>query len=100
MLTFCGFLLFILWLFQTVFLNDMYKMIRWNELHEAVALVEKNINSPDFEEILFRLDAEKSIMVVPAREFVKPQTPAPDGRGDVRPETITETKSLPCQTGK
>lgn len=99
-LTFCGFLLFILWLFQTVFLNDMYKMIRRNELHEAVVLVEENINSPNFEEILIRLDAEKSIMVVPTREFVKPQNPVPDGQRGIRSETITETREFTLSDGQ
>lgn len=99
-LTFCVFLLFILWLFQTVFLNDMYKMIRRNELHEAVVLVEENINSPNFEEILIRLDAEKSIMVVPTREFVKPQNPVPDGLRGRRSETITETKEFTLSNGQ
>jgi signal transduction histidine kinase len=99
-LTFCGFLLFILWLFQTVFLNDMYKMIRRNELNEAVVLVEENINSPNFEEILIRLDAEKSIMVVPAREFVKPQNPVLDGLRGIRSETITETKEFTLSNGQ
>ncbi len=100
LLAFCGFLLFILWLFQTVLLNDMYKMIRRSELHNAAALVEENIDSPDLGEILNRLNAEKSIMVAPARDFVKPQTPAPDGRGGVHPETITETKEFTLSNGQ
>ncbi len=100
MLAFCGVLLFILWLFQTVFLSDMYKMIRRSELHEAMALVEKNINSPDLREILFQLETDKSVIVAPTRDFVKPQTPAPDGRGGVRPETITETKEFTLPNGQ
>lgn len=94
LLAFCGVLIFILWLFQTVFLSDMYKMIRRNELHEAIALVEKNIDSPDLREILFQLETDKNITVTPSRDFVKPPTPTPDGRGGVRPETITETKEF------
>ncbi len=100
LLTFCVFLLFILWLFQTVFLNDMYKMIRRNELHEAMALVEENINSPNFREILFQLETDRSVIVAPTRDFVKPQTPAPDGRGGVHPETIIETKEFTLPNGQ
>jgi len=100
LLTFCGFLLFILWLFQMVFLNDMYKMIRRHELHKAMALVEENINSPDLDEILIRLNAEKSIMVVATREFVKPTNPTPDGPRGIRPETITETKEFTLSNGE
>lgn len=100
LLTFCGFLLFILWLFQTVFLNDMYKLIRRNELHKAMNLVEENINSPDFDDILFRLDVEKSIMVVATREFVKPKNPTPNGPRGIRPETITETKEFTLSNGE
>lgn len=100
LLIFCGFLLTILWLFQTVFLNDMYKMIRRNELHEAVDLVEENINNPNFEEILFNLDVEKSITVVPTREFVKPQNPVPNDIRGIRPETITEIKEFTLSNGQ
>lgn len=100
LLNFCGFLLFILWLFQTVFLNDMYKMIRRNELHKAMALVKENINSPNFEEILVSLDAEKSIMVVPTKKFVKPQNPVSGDQRGIRPETITETKEFTLSNGR
>ena len=62
LLVFSGFLLFILWLFQIVFLNDMYKIIRRNDLNEAMILVEKNINSPDFDEIIYRLDIGKKAL--------------------------------------
>lgn len=100
LLAFCGVLLFILWLLQTVFLNDMYKIIRRNELHKAVALVEENINSPNLEEILFHLDTEKSITVVPTREFVKPQNPVPNDLRGIRPETIIETKEFALSSGQ
>lgn len=100
LLAFCSVLLLILWLFQTVFLSSMYKMIRLNELHGAMALVEKNIDSPDLGEILVRLERDKSVMVAPAGDFVKPQTPAPDDRGGVRPETITETKEFTLPNGQ
>lgn len=100
LLIFCGFLLTILWLFQTVFLNDMYKMIRRNDLHDAMIHVEENINNPNLEEILFSLDVEKSIMVVPTREFVKPQNPVPDDPRGIRPEMITETKEFVLSNGQ
>ena len=100
LLVFSGFLLFILWLFQIVFLNDMYKIIRRNDLNEAMILVEKNINSPDFDEIIYRLDIEKSVMVVPTREFIKPQSPVTIGLKGVLPETITETKEFTLSDGQ
>lgn len=100
LLAFCSVLLLILWLFQTVFLGDMYKMIRRHELHEAMALVEENIDSPDLREILFRLEIDKSVIVAPTRDFVKPQIPAYDGRGGVRTESITETKEFTLSDGQ
>lgn len=100
LLAFCGVLLCILWLFQTVFLNDMYKIIRRNELHEAMVLVEENINSPNLEEILFYLDTEKGITVVPSKEFVNPQNPVPNGLRGIPPETITETKEFTLSNGQ
>ncbi|MDD4296734.1 MAG: ATP-binding protein [Ruminiclostridium sp.] len=100
MLAFCSVLLFILWLFQTVFLSDMYKMIRRNELHEAMTLVEKNINSSNLREILFQLETDKSVIVAHTKDFVKPQTPSPYGRGGIPPETITETKEFTLSNGQ
>ncbi|HOV27966.1 MAG TPA: HAMP domain-containing sensor histidine kinase [Pseudobacteroides sp.] len=100
LLAFCGVLLFILWLFQTVFLSDMYKIIRRNELHEAIELVEENIDSPNLRDILLKLETDKSVIVAPTRDFVKPETPMPDGRGGIRPETITETKEFNLQDGQ
>ncbi len=100
MLAFCSVLLLILWLFQTVFLSDFYKMIRRNELHEAMALVEENIDSTDLREILFQLERDKSVIVAPTKDFVKPQTPRPDGRGGLHPETITETKEFTLSNGQ
>ncbi len=100
LLAFCGILIFILWLLQTVFLSNMYKMIRRNELHEAMAIVEKNIDSPDLREILFQLETDKNVTVTPSRDFVKPITPTPNGRGGVRPETITESKEFTLSNGQ
>ena len=100
MLAFCSILLFILWLFQTVFLSDMYKIIRRNELHKAVALVEKNINSTDLREILIQLETDKSVVVAPTNEFELPQTPAPAGKGGIPPETITETREFTLSNGQ
>lgn len=100
LLAFCGILLVILWLFQTVLLSDMYKMIRRDELHKAIELVEENINSPDLDDILYQLETDKSVLVAPTREFELPQTPAPDGRGGIRPESITETKEFTLADGQ
>lgn len=100
LLAFCGVLLFILWLFQTVFLSDMYKMIRRNELHKAMKMVEKNINSPELRDILLQLETDKGVMVAPTGDFIKPQTPVPDARGGIRPESITETKEFILSNGE
>ena len=100
LLAFCSVLLIILWLFQTVFLSDMYKMIRRQDLHEAIALVEKNIDSPNLREILFQLETDKSVIVAHTRDFVKPQAPAGNGRGGIPPESITETKEFTLSNGQ
>lgn len=65
-----------------------------------MALVEENINSPNFREILFQLETDRSVIVAPTRDFVKPQIPAPDGRGGILPETITETKEFTLSNGQ
>ena len=65
-----------------------------------MVLVEKNIGSPDLREILFQLEIDKSVVVAPAMDFVKPQAPNPEGRGGVRPESITETKEFILPDGQ
>lgn len=82
-------MLAILWLFQTVFLSEMYKFIRKMEIDKAISLVEKNINSPDLRDILFELEIANEIVVRPTQDFAPPVPPAP-GRRDRVPETITK----------
>lgn len=100
LLAFCSVLLLILWLFQTVFLNDMYKMIRRNELHEAMEIVAENIDSPNLREILYQLETEKSVIVAHTRDFVKPQSPAGFVRGGIPPESITESREFVLSDGQ
>lgn len=88
-----------LWLFQTVFLTDMYKFIRRNEMESAIALVEKNIDSPRLPEILESLHAEKEILVVQTHVFEPPSKMVPNERGKRQPEAITETRILHLADG-
>lgn len=109
-------LLAILWLFQTVFLSDMYKFVRKAEMEKAVALVEKNINSPDLHDIISELEKTKEIIVRPTQEFVQPALPtrsvppavsAPaspsarpiPGRRERIPETLTEVHEYVLNDG-
>lgn len=89
---------FILWLFQTVFLNDMYKYIRKKEIKNAMELVKENINSPNLQTILQYLSDNKDILVTPTSEFKPPQ---PNMNRDKRDrhaiEVITETKEFKLQ---
>lgn len=50
LLSFIGILLFVLWLFQTVYLDEFYKNIKTNSLENAVENVEELINDQDFEQ--------------------------------------------------
>ncbi|MCL1822982.1 MAG: HAMP domain-containing histidine kinase [Oscillospiraceae bacterium] len=67
LLGFCALLLSILWLFQTVFLNDIYKFIRRQELKQAITEVEREMETKgenaDLEGLLIRIQEEKDIMV-------------------------------------
>ena len=103
LLGFCALLLGMLWLFQTVLLNDMYQLIRKRELREAIGIVEKEINSPQLQEVLIQLQAEKDILIAPAPEFVPPQRAQPKNRiwiGERLPETITETRMFTLANGR
>ncbi len=99
-LGFCALLLVILWLFQTVFLTDMYKIIRKNEIKKAIALVEENIDSAGLQTVLNNLEAGKEIIVMPAKEFAPPERMMQNDRGRRPPETITETKEFILQDGR
>ncbi len=100
LLGFCALLLIILWLFQTVFLTDMYKIIRKNEIKKAIALVEENIDSAGLQTVLNNLEAGKEIIVMPAKEFAPPERMMQNDRGRRPPETITETKEFILQDGR
>ncbi|MCL2035002.1 MAG: HAMP domain-containing histidine kinase [Oscillospiraceae bacterium] len=106
MLGFCALLLIILWLSQTVFLNDMYKYIRGRELADAIAMVEEEIGNPELPEILFYLQAENDIIIAPARDFAPPPRPGiprmerPGRWGDPPFESITETHEFTLGDGQ
>ncbi|GBU10940.1 hypothetical protein AwErysi_05560 [Erysipelotrichaceae bacterium] len=71
---FCGTLLLMLWLFQTIFLNDMYKLVRKSEMNQAIEYVEKNSTSPDLQSILAKIAEEKEIFVMPTADFMIPKS--------------------------
>jgi signal transduction histidine kinase len=105
LLGFCALLLSILWLFQTVFLSDMYKYIRKNELEKAITLVENNINSPELEDVLYELESTKEIIVRPIEDFIPPEPPVlpdrplSDRRNQKHPETITKVQEYVLEDG-
>ena len=96
---FCALLLVILWMFQTVFLSDMYKIIRKVEIDKAITLVGKNINSPKLDEVLYELELSKEIIVRPTQNFAPPPRPVPDRRDRRQPESITKAKEFTLEDG-
>ncbi len=100
LLGFCGLLLVVLWLFQTVFLGDMYKMIRKNEMEKAITLVEKNIDNIYLQTILYELDKSKEIKVTPTRFFFPIQRDSRDSKDKLRMETLTEERTFTFADGK
>ncbi|WP_312813967.1 HAMP domain-containing sensor histidine kinase [Sedimentibacter sp.] len=99
LLGFCTLLLAILWLFQTVFLSDMYKFIRKVEMEKAIATVEKNIDNPGLENILYELELTKEITVRPTKDFAPPVRITPDRPGHRQPETITKAQKFVSENG-
>lgn len=99
LLGFCGLLLVLLWLFQTVFLYDMYKFIRTQEIERAITYVEDNIDSPELFIILNELLVEKEIIVTKTDVFVLPNPPSRNAGGKPAQETITKTRSFALENG-
>lgn len=119
LLGFCALLLVILWLFQTVFLNDMYKLIRRSEMQKAIAYVEKNLETTDFTQLLNYIKVKDDILIGlngdfndeqkalqqqqsdALREFNKQlQKPWKEGHGGFRtPEALTEERQYTLSDG-
>lgn len=99
LLAFCALLLAVLWLFETVFLDRMYKSIRRGEMQQAITLVEENIDSPQLREIIMSLAEDSEILVTPVHEFEPPDRPAPGGKPPLR-EALTQTQDFTNAQGE
>ncbi len=103
LLGFCSLLLLILWLFQTVFLNDIYKFIRKQELNQAISIVEREINNPELHTVIYKIQVESDIIIASTRDFVQPYRPGREDlgtRNNIMIETITEVKEFTLQSGQ
>jgi signal transduction histidine kinase len=92
LLGFCALLLSILWIFQTVFLSDMYKFIRKNEMENAITLVRENINQTDLNELIYEIELNKDIIIRPSEQFTPPTTFNRASNRFKRPRAETLTK--------
>ena len=97
LLGFCTLLLVVLWLMQTVFLNSMYKMVRRMEMEQAIAMVGRSINSPDFQNVLVTLEDTKEIFVSFAGERTLPHRRGPEKQPKME---ITQIKSFTMEDGQ
>ena len=104
LLGFCSILLVILWLFQTVFLNDMYKFIRTRELNQVIERVGREIENADLNNVLIRVQLENDILVMPSQEFsitvTNYEPVAIRGRRALPFDAITETREFTLQNGQ
>ena len=102
---FCALLLAILWLLQTVFLNNMYMLIRRQELKHAINTVEREINNPDLSAIIYNIQLQNDILISLTQEF---EPPSPQRQGvDVRirwsgplAASITEAREFTLGNGQ
>lgn len=103
LLSFCAVLLLVLWLFQTVFLNEMYQFIRKQELTKVISMVERELESSDLQTIILRAQHESDIMIAPTPEFVPPAWPELEpGGGPGKPpmHAITESRDFKLKNGR
>lgn len=61
--TFCAVLLILLWLFQIVFLNDIYKTIKINEMKKGMHLITTHIGSDTITDVVAQLNHNMGIDV-------------------------------------
>jgi len=97
LLGFCAFLLIVLWLMQTVFLNSMYKMIRRQEMEQAITMVERSINSPNLQNVLVELEDSKEIFVTITGDRPSPRRKGPESRPKME---ITQVKEFVLENGQ
>ncbi len=100
LLGFSALLLVVLWMFQTVFLSDMYKFVRNTEMERAISLVGKNINKSSLEDVLSELELTKEITVRPTEGFSPPlqhNMMKRFGRGGA--ETISKVENFILEDG-
>lgn len=96
---FSAILLLVLWIMETMLLDKMYEHIRRNEMKKAITLVEENINSPDLNQIMIRLQYDSEILVAPAHNFIPPKRPGPEERPPLR-QAITENRTFTKENGE
>lgn len=96
---FCAILLIILWIMEIMLLDKMYENIRKGEIKKAIELVEENIDSPDLNQIIMRLQDDSEIIVTPAYSFIPPKRPSPSGRPPLR-QAITEIRDFITSDGR
>jgi signal transduction histidine kinase len=80
----------------------MYKYIRKQELNQVISTVEREIDNPELQTILFKIQAENDIIVAPTRDFIPPHRPGREdfgSRNNMPLETITEVKEFTLQNG-
>ncbi len=63
LLGFCGLLLIILWLFQTVFLESFYEHIKINDIKSAASTILKNLDNKDLPELVNRISESNDVCV-------------------------------------
>ena len=63
---FCAaaFLLVLLWLFQVVFLDTFYRIIKTQSIEATAETISKNVDNPQFEDLLDRVAHQSSICVL------------------------------------
>ena len=96
---FSAILLSILWIMETMLLDKMYENIRKNEIKKAIVLIEENIDSPDLNQIIMRLQDDSEIIVTPTYSFIPPKRPNPSGRPPLR-QAITEERDFITEDGR
>ncbi|MDD2371582.1 MAG: HAMP domain-containing sensor histidine kinase [Firmicutes bacterium] len=99
LLGFSALLLVVLWLFQTIFLNDIYRITRMWEIEKAVSEVRQNIDKPELDDLLLELNQEKEIYIMRTDEFTAPQKMMFANPNSHRAETLTKEYSFELEDG-
>lgn len=99
-LLFSIFFIVLLWVFQILFLDDMYMKKRYDEIEQAIADIEKSFEDNTTEDVLIELEFGRNIFVTPTKEFEPVDFRGREDKFNNKPVMISEDVTFELEDGE